>query len=142
MLLTDCLYRIAEIEDKIGAGLIEEVLQVAEGELGLVDEMIASRMYASSTPQGYFIWYANGDTDGSHWKKRPLQASGLTLREAPTRALHRASWPIRSMILYICLFFSTFTCNSTTLPHKIHLHASMIMSLLAWRIAIIVDLTG
>jgi len=34
------LYRVDEIEQKIGAGLIEEVLQVAEGELLLVDEML------------------------------------------------------------------------------------------------------
>lgn len=31
--------RISDIENKIGAGLIEEVIMVAEGELGLVDEM-------------------------------------------------------------------------------------------------------
>lgn len=32
-------YRISEIESKIGAGLIEEVIQVAEGELKLIDVM-------------------------------------------------------------------------------------------------------
>lgn len=38
---TDSLtrYRISEIETKIGAGLIEEVIQVAEGELKLIDIM-------------------------------------------------------------------------------------------------------
>jgi NADH dehydrogenase (ubiquinone) 1 alpha subcomplex subunit 5 len=36
--------RIEEIENKIGAGLIEEVLQVAEGELILVSEMAESRV--------------------------------------------------------------------------------------------------
>lgn len=35
--------RVSEIEHKIGAGLIEEVVQVAEGELILVEEMLASR---------------------------------------------------------------------------------------------------
>lgn len=35
--------RVGEIENKIGAGLIEEVLQVAEGEAMLVEEMLASR---------------------------------------------------------------------------------------------------
>ena len=35
--------RIAEVEEKIGAGLIEEVIEVAEGELKLVDEMIKSK---------------------------------------------------------------------------------------------------
>ncbi len=35
--------RIESIENKIGAGLIEEVVQVAEGELELVDEMLRHR---------------------------------------------------------------------------------------------------
>ena len=35
--------RISEIEQKIGAGLIEEVLQVAEGELSLVETMLESK---------------------------------------------------------------------------------------------------
>lgn len=36
--------RIEELENKIGAGLIEEVVQVAEGELKLVDTMIQSKV--------------------------------------------------------------------------------------------------
>lgn len=36
--------RINDVEQKLGAGLIEEVVQVAEGELILVDEMVASRV--------------------------------------------------------------------------------------------------
>lgn len=36
-------FRIAEIEDKIGGGLIEEVIQVAEGEHQLVDIMLESK---------------------------------------------------------------------------------------------------
>jgi len=36
--------RVSEIENKIGGGLIEEVLQVAEGELILVDEMVESKV--------------------------------------------------------------------------------------------------
>lgn len=36
--------RVSEIEHKIGAGLIEEVIQVAEGELKLVDEMAKSEV--------------------------------------------------------------------------------------------------
>lgn len=35
--------RIAEIENKIGAGLIEEVIEVAEGENKLVDTILESR---------------------------------------------------------------------------------------------------
>jgi len=34
--------RVSEIEKQIGAGLIEEVIQVAEGELKLVDHMYKS----------------------------------------------------------------------------------------------------
>lgn len=34
--------RVSEIENQIGAGLIEEVIQVAEGELKLVDHMYKS----------------------------------------------------------------------------------------------------
>ncbi|KAG8630041.1 hypothetical protein KVT40_001660 [Elsinoe batatas] len=37
--------QINELESKIGAGLIEEVIQVAEGESQLVDTMIQSRVY-------------------------------------------------------------------------------------------------
>ena len=40
--IANTLCRIDEIETKIGAGLIEEVLQIAEGELTLVSEMIES----------------------------------------------------------------------------------------------------
>ena len=36
--------RISEIENQIGAGLIEEVIQVAQGELQLVDEMLKSKV--------------------------------------------------------------------------------------------------
>ena len=37
-------YRIEEIENKIGAGLIEEVIQVAEGELKLLDVLKRSEV--------------------------------------------------------------------------------------------------
>ncbi|KAF7504228.1 hypothetical protein GJ744_002550 [Endocarpon pusillum] len=37
--------QINDIENKIGAGLVEEVIMVAEGELTLVDEMIAARVW-------------------------------------------------------------------------------------------------
>lgn len=39
--------RIEEVENKIGAGLIEEVIQVAEGELKLTDVMLQSKAYVS-----------------------------------------------------------------------------------------------
>lgn len=38
-------FRVAEMEDKIGGGLIEEVIQVAEGEHKLVDTILESRSY-------------------------------------------------------------------------------------------------
>ncbi|KAF8859505.1 NADH-ubiquinone oxidoreductase-like protein 299 kDa subunit [Acephala macrosclerotiorum] len=37
--------QIEEIENKIGAGLIEEVIQVAEGELKLVDTMLKAKVW-------------------------------------------------------------------------------------------------
>lgn len=36
--------RIISIEQQIGAGLIEEIIQVAEGEVKLVDTMMESRV--------------------------------------------------------------------------------------------------
>lgn len=39
------------IESKIGAGLIEEVIQVAEGELQLVDEMLIHQPYVLRLPR-------------------------------------------------------------------------------------------
>lgn len=36
--------RISELENQIGGGLIEEVIQVAEGELKLLDTMIESKV--------------------------------------------------------------------------------------------------
>lgn len=37
-------YRIEEMETRIAAGLIEEVIQVAEGELKLVDVMVENKV--------------------------------------------------------------------------------------------------
>ena len=36
--------RVSELENQIGGGLIEEVIQVAEGELKLLDTMIESKV--------------------------------------------------------------------------------------------------
>ncbi|KAL8968063.1 MAG: hypothetical protein Q9197_005078 [Variospora fuerteventurae] len=47
--------QIAEIEDKIGGGLIEEVIQVAEGEHSLVDTILESKSWEDleeKPPQG------------------------------------------------------------------------------------------
>jgi hypothetical protein len=37
------------LETKIGAGLIEEVIEVAEGELKLVNVMLKAKVYVSPT---------------------------------------------------------------------------------------------
>jgi hypothetical protein len=39
------LCRVNEIETKIDAGLLEEVIQVAEGEMRLVQTMIKNKVY-------------------------------------------------------------------------------------------------
>jgi NADH dehydrogenase (ubiquinone) 1 alpha subcomplex subunit 5 len=52
--------RISEIEGQIGAGLIEEVIQVAEGELKLVDIMAKAKLYESRPPFRKFVFEANG----------------------------------------------------------------------------------
>jgi phosphoserine phosphatase len=49
---TNSLRRIAGVEKEIGAGLIEEVIQVAEGELKLVDEMAKSQVYVTLFTSG------------------------------------------------------------------------------------------
>jgi NADH dehydrogenase (ubiquinone) 1 alpha subcomplex subunit 5 len=38
------LRRISEVEQQIGAGLIEEIIQVAETELKLVDELAKAKV--------------------------------------------------------------------------------------------------
>ncbi|KAL8767401.1 MAG: hypothetical protein Q9209_006091 [Squamulea sp. 1 TL-2023] len=53
--------QIAEIEDKIGAGLIEEVIQVAEGEDKLVDIIFESRSWEEldeKPPQGQWDYFS------------------------------------------------------------------------------------
>ncbi|KAL8949770.1 MAG: hypothetical protein Q9222_004149 [Ikaeria aurantiellina] len=53
--------QIAEIEDKIGGGLIEEIIQVAEGEDKLVDVMLESRPWEEleqKPPQGQWDYFA------------------------------------------------------------------------------------
>ncbi|KKY32085.1 putative nadh-ubiquinone oxidoreductase kda subunit [Diaporthe ampelina] len=39
--------QVEDLENKIGAGLIEEVIQVAEGELGLIDTIVQSKAWES-----------------------------------------------------------------------------------------------
>lgn len=44
VVLTNGDNRVAEIEEKIGAGLIEEVIEVAKGERELVERMAESQV--------------------------------------------------------------------------------------------------
>jgi len=60
--------QIAEIEDKIAAGLIEEVIQVAEGELQLVDEMAESKVWEAleeKAPAGQWTYFDRGAHTGT-----------------------------------------------------------------------------
>jgi NADH dehydrogenase (ubiquinone) 1 alpha subcomplex subunit 5 len=41
--------RVAEIESKIGAGLLEEIVQVAQGENLLASVMVENKVYVSPT---------------------------------------------------------------------------------------------
>lgn len=60
-MLTDV--RIAQIENQINAGLIEEVIQVAKNEFELVDVMEKAQVYVSNIP-----------IPPSHWPSPPFQA--------------------------------------------------------------------
>jgi NADH dehydrogenase (ubiquinone) 1 alpha subcomplex subunit 5 len=56
--------QINEIEVKIGAGLIEEVVMVAEGELTLVDKMLESKVWENLEEQpapGQWEYFERGD---------------------------------------------------------------------------------
>ncbi|KIW32358.1 uncharacterized protein PV07_03911 [Cladophialophora immunda] len=56
--------QIEGIEQKIGAGLIEEVIQVAEGELELVDEMLRHQVWEDleeKTPTGQWVYFERGE---------------------------------------------------------------------------------
>ncbi|RMD42891.1 hypothetical protein DV735_g2243, partial [Chaetothyriales sp. CBS 134920] len=56
--------QISSIEDKIGAGLIEEVIQVAEGELLLVDQMIEAEPWLpleEESPPGQWSYFERGE---------------------------------------------------------------------------------
>ena len=76
---TDPGYRIDGIEKKIGAGLIEEVVQVAEGELELVDEMLQHQMYVSYIPFSTRLNLLTADADGMSWRRNLHPASGCIL---------------------------------------------------------------
>ncbi|KAF2026345.1 hypothetical protein EK21DRAFT_103312 [Setomelanomma holmii] len=56
----EAYHRISDLESKIGAGLIEEVIQVAEGEHKLVDTMIENKVWeplAEQAPEGQWSYF-------------------------------------------------------------------------------------
>ena len=78
------LSRISDLETKIGAGLIEEVIQVAEGELKLVDVMVQSKpyvlLYATLTLLTSLV-------DGKTLRRSQSKDNGHTLCETQERLL-------------------------------------------------------
>ncbi|KAF2403475.1 NADH-ubiquinone oxidoreductase 29.9 kDa subunit [Trichodelitschia bisporula] len=61
--------QVSEIENKIGAGLLEEVIQVAEGELKLVDTMIEHKVWeelAEQPPEGQWVYFERGLHNKGH----------------------------------------------------------------------------
>lgn len=55
-----CVDRVQEVEEKIGAGLLEEVIEVAEGEMRLVDVMIKNQVYVGGVLREDGTGNANG----------------------------------------------------------------------------------
>jgi NADH dehydrogenase (ubiquinone) 1 alpha subcomplex subunit 5 len=74
----DRYYRIDSIEKQIGAGLIEEVISVAEGELLLAGEMLRHQVYGPLRSELVLIHTSNEQTDGKSSKRRPQRANGIT----------------------------------------------------------------
>ncbi|ORY03648.1 ETC complex I subunit conserved region-domain-containing protein [Clohesyomyces aquaticus] len=63
--------QVSEIESKIGAGLLEEVIQVAEGEHSLVDVMIEAKVWeelSEQAPEGQWSYFERGGTHTSTQK--------------------------------------------------------------------------
>ncbi|KAH3915516.1 hypothetical protein HBI56_149250 [Parastagonospora nodorum] len=59
---------ISDLESKLGAGLIEEVIQVAEGEHKLVDDMIKSKVWEpleESAPEGQWSYFERNTHTGT-----------------------------------------------------------------------------
>ena len=85
---------ISELENRLGGGLIEEVIQVAEGEHKLVDEMIKHKVYVTTPGRCSFEYLLTKSTVGSHSKSRRQRASGSSSNAdsavTPRRSTHKA----------------------------------------------------
>lgn len=78
--LTYASSRVEELENKIGAGLIEEVIQVAVGELQLVDTMQESKPYVCTLCPIPSLWH-------DRHSNTHTQQMGESRREATTRPM-------------------------------------------------------
>lgn len=104
------IHRISDAENQIGGGLIEEVIQVAEGELKLVETMAESKVYvllpAALQPPEDIIYLPRRiltfNADGTSSKKSHRKVNGTILPEINTLQ-ERRSLRINSTSRDICI---------------------------------------
>ena len=90
--------RISDAENQIGGGLIEEVIQVAEGELKLVETMAESEVYVphsvaiQSAEALIFllIWMLTFGADGRSLKRSRRKVNGTILQEISIRRARKS----------------------------------------------------
>ena len=113
--------RISDVENQIGAGLIEEVIQVAEGEMKLVDTMIESKVYVScriDRGRAYSFRTSRAltlNTGGRSSKRNRNPANGTTLQGTSipqglkSRRTNRCTYEkpvsLLSLVPTLCLVF-------------------------------------
>ena len=74
--------RVMELEERIGQGLIEEVIRVAQGELKLVDTMLEHKVYIFALPRHRF-GIRLLTVDGNRWEELEEHApEGLRITES------------------------------------------------------------
>ena len=93
------VHRISDAENQIGGGLIEEVIQVAEGELKLVETMAESEVYVPppSVEAVNFLrgWMLTSNADGTSLKRSRRKVNGTiflgtsTLEARKSRRINR-----------------------------------------------------
>lgn len=88
--LINIMSRISEAETQIGAGLIEEVIQVAEGELSLLQTMVDSKVYAPPERSSHFQRNANSWQMGGVGGEATSRPMGI-LCEGPTHTTYAST---------------------------------------------------